>query len=92
MLTFPGGPDRDHAAMCTGFAAAFARTEPTLRYDAPAIEEIVVDGDLAAVRLTWTLRIAGASGESVERERGLDVFQRQADGSWKIRISYAHPH
>jgi uncharacterized protein (TIGR02246 family) len=92
ILTFPGGPDRDHAAMCRGFAATFARTDRTYRYDAPAIEEIVVDGDMAAVRLTWTLRITGDGGhEVVERERGLDVLQRQADGSWKIRISYAHP-
>jgi uncharacterized protein (TIGR02246 family) len=92
ILTFPGGPDRDHAAMCGGFAATFARTDRTYRYDAPAIEEIVVDGDMAAVRLTWTLRITGDGvPEVVERERGLDVLQRQADGSWKIRISYAHP-
>jgi uncharacterized protein (TIGR02246 family) len=93
ILTFPGGPDRDHAAMCRGFAATFARTDRTYRYDAPDIEEIIVDGDMAAVRLTWTLRITGDGlpAEVVERERGLDVFQRQRDGSWKIRVSYARP-
>jgi uncharacterized protein (TIGR02246 family) len=92
VLTFPGAADRDHARMCRGFAATFADTGRTFRYDAPAIEEIVVDGDMAAVRLVWTLHVAGANGEVVERERGLDVFRRQPDGAWKIRISCAYPY
>ncbi|MCW5889928.1 MAG: nuclear transport factor 2 family protein [bacterium] len=93
VLTFPGGPDRDHAAMCAGFRRLFARTDETLRYDPPAITEIMVDGDLAAVRLVWTARSTGAgiAGERVDEEQGLDVFQRQPDGQWRIRVSQAHP-
>ena len=51
-----------------------------------AINEILVSGDLAVVRLTWTLRITrnDTPGEAVSREQGMDVFRRQPDGSWKI--------
>ncbi|HEV7734162.1 MAG TPA: nuclear transport factor 2 family protein [Candidatus Binatia bacterium] len=93
VLSFPGGPDRDHATMCRGFTTTLARTDRILRYDAPEIEDVFVDGDLAAVRLVWTLRITGDGlpAEIVEKERGLDVFQRQSDGTWKIRVSYAYP-
>jgi ketosteroid isomerase-like protein len=64
VLLYPGSPDRDHATMCKGFAATLARDEPAIRYDPPAIEEILVDGDLAVVRLVWTARIreAGKNG------------------------------
>jgi uncharacterized protein (TIGR02246 family) len=93
LLSFPGGPDRDHTAMCEGFRALFARTDRTMRYDPPEIQDVFVDGDLAAVRLVWTARITGEGidGEQVEREQGLDVFQRQPDGRWRIRVSHAFP-
>jgi len=93
VLVFPDSADRDHATMCEGFGAVFARTDRTIRYDAPQIEEVVVDGDLAFVRLVWTARVAGTGvdGERVEREQGLDVFARQPDGRWRIRVSHAFP-
>lgn len=93
VLSFPHSKDRDHAAMCAGFASSFARTDHTIRYDAPAIEEVLVDGDLATARLVWTARVTGdgIDGERVEREQGLDVFQRQPDGRWRIRVSHAYP-
>lgn len=93
VLVFPDGPDRDHAAMCDGFRALFARTDRTMRYDRPDIEDVFVDGDLAAVRLVWTARITGAgvAGEQVEVEQGVDVLQRQPDGQWRIRVSHAYP-
>ena len=55
-----------------------------------AIKEIIVAGDLAVVRLTWTMTLkrkdTGAESGVVSTwdEYGLDVFRRQADGSWKI--------
>jgi ketosteroid isomerase-like protein len=46
----------------------------------------MVSGDLAVVRLTWTLKVRneGASGDVTSEEVGLDVFRRQPDGRWKI--------
>jgi steroid delta-isomerase len=51
------------------------------------IKEILVWGELAVVRLVWTLRMwsinpPGSFAESIEP--GMDIFRRQADGSWKI--------
>jgi uncharacterized protein (TIGR02246 family) len=93
VLSCPPIPDRDFGAMCAGFAKLFARSDQTIRYDPPAIGEILVDGDLATVRLTWTSRTTGAGveGERVEREKGLDVFRRQPDGLWRIHVSHAFP-
>jgi len=43
-----------------------------------------VFGDAAVVRLVWTLTIKNTDGEIESVEPGLDVFRRQADGTWKI--------
>jgi steroid delta-isomerase len=59
------------------------------------IKEILVSGDLAVVRLVWTLKLRSKSGgpEQVTREPGMDIFRRQADGSWKISryMAYESP-
>jgi ketosteroid isomerase-like protein len=62
-------------------------------YAAPEIREVLVDGDLASVALTWTLTVKGASGKVREtvKEDGLDVFRRQPDGTWQIHILHAFP-
>src|SRR5262249_42159661 len=39
VLSFPGSHDRDHAAMCDGFGALFARTDRVIRYDEPDVQE-----------------------------------------------------
>jgi len=49
------------------------------------IKEIVVFGDVAVVRLVWTLTIKEKDGREFKSvEPGMDIFRRQADGSWKI--------
>jgi ketosteroid isomerase-like protein len=48
------------------------------------IKEILEFGDIAVVRLTWTLTIAsGAEALTKSVEEGIDVFSRQPDGTWK---------
>jgi ketosteroid isomerase-like protein len=61
-------------------------TERTKRYAySLAIKEVLVSGDLAIVRLTWTLKVTTPNARPrVSLEHGIDVFQKQADGSWKI--------
>jgi hypothetical protein len=41
--------------------------------------------------LMWTLTVRDTSGKVLDtvEENGIDVFRRQADGSWKIHISHA---
>ena len=51
-----------------------------------AIKEIMVSGDMAAVRLVWTLTVKrqGQAVDTVTSEPGLDIFRRQPNGRWSI--------
>ncbi|MBJ8348168.1 DUF4440 domain-containing protein [Antrihabitans sp. YC2-6] len=92
-VVYPDSQDRDYEAFCAQMHDVLGPSDKTFRYAAPDIETIIVDGDLATVSLIWTLTVTDSSGvvlETVE-ENGVDVFQRQDDGSWKIRISHAFP-
>jgi ketosteroid isomerase-like protein len=81
---YRGFPERDYKDICDGLRRAL--TDRTKRYAySLAIKEVLVSDDLAAVRLTWTLTITKPDARpEVSRERGIDVFKRQPDGTWKI--------
>jgi ketosteroid isomerase-like protein len=70
--------------LCANLRALLARPGLTLRYDKPAIHEILVSGDLAVVRLTWTLTAERNGARDVTTEQGMDVFRRAPDGMWSI--------
>jgi uncharacterized protein (TIGR02246 family) len=91
VLIYPGSPDRNHQQFCDQMRTLFEDPGKECSYDPPDIQEVVVDGDLATVRLIWTLTIRDTSGKVLETidENGVDVFRRQPDGSWKIHISHA---
>ena len=80
-----GAPRRTYDSLCTGLRRSPEDPHRSLRYGLD-LEEILVSGDLAVVRLVWTLTIDPKDGSApiVDRERGLDVFRRQPDGTWKI--------
>jgi ketosteroid isomerase-like protein len=67
--------------------------DPVKRYSYAQLDirEVLVDGDLAVVRLFWTLTVTDAAGKILDTgvEDGLDVLTRQPDGSWKIHVSHA---
>jgi uncharacterized protein (TIGR02246 family) len=79
-----GAPERDHAAICDLLVKSLS--DKTRHYNyAMDIKEILVFGDVAVVRLVWTLTIEPEDGDSIESiEPGMDIFRKQADGSWKI--------
>ncbi len=83
VATVRGAPKRGRDAVCAQIASALADRTRTLRY-APDIEEILVSGDLAVVRLVWTLTVARGPTPAVQKEPGLDVFRRGPDGRWSI--------
>jgi len=91
VLAYPGAPDRNRDAFCDQMRGQFRDPSKTFSYDEPDIKEIIVEGDLATVRLFWTLTVRDTSGKVLEtiHEDGVDVFRRQPDGSWKIHISHA---
>jgi uncharacterized protein (TIGR02246 family) len=80
---FRGHPTRDHTAVCELLTKSLSDETRSYRY-ALDIKEILVFGDAAVVRLVWTLTIKNTDGEIESVEPGLDVFRRQADGTWKI--------
>jgi steroid delta-isomerase len=99
---FRGFPERGYQAICDLLHRSLA--DRTRRYTyALDIRETLVAGDLAVVRLVWTLTVARAAGaagagedgaaEAVSREPGMDVFRRQPDGAWRIirYIAYEAP-
>ena len=90
---YRGFPERDYSTLCGLLRRSLADPARTFSY-ALDIKEIIVSGDMAVVRLVWTLTVASAGSKPEQsREPGLDVFRRQPDGSWKIAryIAYAAP-
>jgi ketosteroid isomerase-like protein len=90
---YRGFPERDYPTLCGLLHRSLADPTRTFSY-ALDIKEIIVSGDMAVVRLVWTLKVTSAGAKTEEsREPGLDVFRRQSDGSWKIAryIAYAAP-
>jgi len=82
---YQGTPERGFHAICDQLERSLGDRSKTYRY-ALAIKEILVAGELAVVRLVWTLTVKrnDPPGETTSDEIGMDIFRRQADGSWKI--------
>jgi steroid delta-isomerase len=80
-----GFPERGFGEVCHLLLGSLADQTRKYVYDL-TIKEIIVSGDLAAVRLVWTLTVKrpGQVGGAATTEPGLDIFRRQPDGSWKI--------
>jgi uncharacterized protein (TIGR02246 family) len=80
-----GQPERDYGKLCELLTRSLNDRTKTYKYGL-AIKEVLVAGDLAVVRLTWTLtvRTNDTGEEATSVEHGFDVFRRQADSSWKI--------
>lgn len=82
---YRGFPERGFVDMCGMLNGSLADRSRKYTYDL-AIKEIIVSGDMAAVRLVWTLTAKrhDQTVGTVTAEPGLDIFRRQPDGSWKI--------
>jgi ketosteroid isomerase-like protein len=88
---FQGLPEQNYTLLCDRLHRALADHTKTLRYGLN-IKEVITSGTLAVVRLTWISTVTGSDGRSMtDNEPGLDVFQRQTDGSWKIILYLAYP-
>jgi steroid delta-isomerase len=81
---FRGYPERGFADICSRLKRSLADSGKHYVY-ALDIREILVSGDIAVVRLVWTLTVTLGNGQTVSSvEPGMDVFRKQPDGSWKI--------
>ena len=83
-VDFRGQPERRHDAQCDLLKRALTDSTRTFS-NAFAIKEILVWGDTAVVRLTWTSTIRPRDGRAITAvEPGLDVFRKEQDGRWRI--------
>ncbi len=92
---FRGQPEDTYNSLCANMQAALTDPAKTYHYDLE-IKEILVSGDLAVVRLVWTLKVHpkdATTSEVTTREPGMDIFHRQPDGTWKIQryMAYESP-
>jgi ketosteroid isomerase-like protein len=80
-----GAPPRNFDIQCRLLRKALADPERAYTY-AFELKEIVVDREIAIVRLTWTAvsRVKATGLVSVTKDEGLDVFRHGDDGNWHI--------
>lgn len=85
-----GGPDHGRDEFCARMRQLLSDPTRQYSYAEPDIREVLVDGDLATVALTWTLTVKDAAGNIVQtiKEDGLDVFRREPNKPWKLHISH----
>lgn len=85
ILTYPGIPDQDYATLNAGYREMTALPAGVTVTTAPTIEEIIVSGDLAVVRVTWNTTTVQAepAQRSTRQLRDMQVWRREADG-WKF--------
>jgi len=81
IANFRGQPERGHKEICSLLQQSLTDQAKSFAY-ALDIKEVIVSGDIAAVRLEWTLQISPLNVTSVEP--GMDIFRREADGKWRI--------
>lgn len=83
---YQGFPERGFDDICKLLRQSLAEPRKRYSYAPPAVKDILVSGDLAVVRLTWTLTVKGdAMAQDVTTEEpGIDIFRKQPDGRWQI--------
>jgi uncharacterized protein (TIGR02246 family) len=78
---YRGQPERNYDAICDLLQKSLADPARDYRYELD-LREIIVEGNLAVVRLVWRLFIVPLNVTSVEP--GMDVFRKEPDGRWRI--------
>jgi steroid delta-isomerase len=83
--TYRGYPERNYQETCDLLRQSLTDEGRGFNYGFD-VQEVLVSGDLAVARLVWQLTITPHDGSvaTTSQEPGMDVFRRQADGSWKI--------
>lgn len=81
---FRGYPERGYEDICALLHRSLRDASKRYAYSLD-IREIIVSGDLAVVRLAWTLTVTLPNGQVVTSvEPGMDVLRKGTDGQWKI--------
>ena len=91
VLSYPGEPDMGYEAFARAMHEMTGTDTTRLRITTQAaIDEVMVSGDLAVVRVVWTTTsISRARGDSswvhsTRRMKDLQVWRREPDGAWRF--------
>lgn len=86
VLSYPGLPDMDYDTLVKGFREMVKRPPGVTVHTTPTIEEILVSGDLALIRLMWTTTTTGTNRprQATRRMKDFQVWRRESDGTWKF--------
>lgn len=84
--------ENSYDSLCNQLKASLSNPALKLHYSLD-LNEIIVSGDIAIVRLIWTLTVKDTDDKVVEvaKDRGMDMFRLQPDGTWKISRFLAYP-
>jgi ketosteroid isomerase-like protein len=83
LLSYPGQPDADIQRTKQNYGENFANLPPFPFRSFYEIEEIQASGDLAFVQMMWFVE-RQSDKQIVSRLKDLEIWQRQADGRWKL--------
>jgi ketosteroid isomerase-like protein len=87
---YQGTPPKTYTSICNGFKKIFQ--EPRHYEYRFELHDIYRENNLAAVRVTWHLRITEQDKLISEvQDEGLDIFQRNEKGEWKIVNYLGYP-
>lgn len=84
VATTPLAPEVTRDALCRNFERLFSKTGLVVRYDVPDIREVIHAGDLAIVRVIWTLHAESGGERDTTQEGAIDIFRLDPDGIWSI--------
>jgi uncharacterized protein (TIGR02246 family) len=92
LLSYPGHPDSGFDAIREVFWKSYSNPDLRGRYSAD-IEEVQVSGNLAFVRAVWTadLEQKSTSRKVHTRDKDLEIWRCQPDGSWKLYRGLSFP-
>ena len=86
LLSYPGVPDQDYDAIAAGYRRLCAGPgggDGTVETTRGEFQEILVSGDLAVVRVTWSTHLRGMPAGAVRRLQALQVWRRGEQG-WRF--------
>lgn len=86
VLSYPGLPDLGYEALVKSYREMVRRPPGVTVKTSPTIEEILVSGDLALIRLMWTTTTTEAKPprQTSRWMKDFQVWRRESDGTWKF--------
>jgi uncharacterized protein (TIGR02246 family) len=91
VLSYPGKPDMGYDALARAMREMTSTDTTVLHITTQgAVDEVIVSGDLAVVRVVWTTTTTSrahrdsASVRATRRMKDLQVWRREADRVWRF--------